>query len=128
MALGHRDSSFELAFIPVGENGHAAPMEPPALPTSDVPLLHLNSSDPLPAELPPSEIVEAQPAWQGESFAAQSLRLADEGAGRAPRSLWLEGDVLMCACPECAAPMSVRVWLMAADCWKCNIGIELSEA
>ena len=42
-------------------------------------------------------------------------------------SIWLEGDVLMCACPDCHAPMSIRLWLMVADCWKCGTGIELSE-
>src|SRR5262245_66385422 len=29
-------------------------------------------------------------------------------------TLWLDGDVLMCACPQCQAPMSVRLWLMVA--------------
>lgn len=46
---------------------------------------------------------------------------------RSPGTLWLEGDVLMCACPDCRAPMSIRLWLMIADCWKCGASIELSE-
>ena len=40
---------------------------------------------------------------------------------------WLEGDALMCACPDCRAPMSVRLWLMVADCWRCRTSIELTE-
>lgn len=128
MALGHHDSSFELAFIPLGDNGHAAPREPLALPPTDMLLLDLNSSEPLPADLPMLPALNDAPhVPQGESFAAQTLRHSAEGTGRAPGSLWLQGDVLMCMCPECSAPMSVRVWLMIADCWKCNTSIELSE-
>jgi len=41
---------------------------------------------------------------------------------------WLNGDVLMCACPDCGAPMTVRLWLMLADCWQCEASIELTEA
>lgn len=42
--------------------------------------------------------------------------------------IWLEGDVLMCACPDCHAPMSVRLWLLVADCWNCGTSIELTES
>jgi len=50
-------------------------------------------------------------------------------AAEEPQSgmFWLEGDVLMCTCPECRAPMSVRLWLMVADCWRCQTSIELTE-
>ena len=41
--------------------------------------------------------------------------------------IWLDGDVLMCACPDCHAPMSVRLWLLVADCWNCGTSIELTE-
>ncbi len=40
---------------------------------------------------------------------------------------WFQGDVLMCACPDCSAPMTVRLWLMVADCWRCETSIELTE-
>jgi hypothetical protein len=46
--------------------------------------------------------------------------------GPAP-GLWLDGDVLSCACPDCGAPMSIRLWLMVADCWACGTSIELTE-
>ena len=42
-------------------------------------------------------------------------------------AIWLNGDVLSCACPECGAPMSIRLWLMLADCFRCGASIELSE-
>ncbi|MEX0819094.1 MAG: hypothetical protein WD070_05865, partial [Pirellulaceae bacterium] len=48
-------------------------------------------------------------------------------SGLAPGQLWLNGGVLMCACPDCRAPMSIRFWLMIADCWQCGTSIELSE-
>ncbi len=40
--------------------------------------------------------------------------------------VWLSGNVVMCQCPECLAPVSVRLWLMIADCWACDSAIELS--
>lgn len=47
---------------------------------------------------------------------------------RTPRGFWLDGDSVMCACPDCHAPISIRLWLMVADCWKCGCSIEISEA
>ena len=47
---------------------------------------------------------------------------------RAPRDIWLDGDSVMCACPDCHAPMTIRLWLMMADCWNCGCSIELTEA
>lgn len=47
---------------------------------------------------------------------------------RAPREFWLNGSTVMCACPDCGAPISIRLWLMVADCWKCGLSIEISEA
>ena len=47
---------------------------------------------------------------------------------RAPRHFWLDGSSVMCACPDCHAPISIRLWLMVADCWQCGCSIELTEA
>jgi hypothetical protein len=47
---------------------------------------------------------------------------------RSPGEIWLDGNVILCACPDCRAPVSVRLWLMMADCWQCGASIELSEA
>lgn len=38
----------------------------------------------------------------------------------------LNGTVIGCACPECQGPMSVRLWLLTADCWRCGTSIELT--
>ena len=40
--------------------------------------------------------------------------------------VWLSGNVVMCGCPACDAPVSIRLWLMVADCWNCESAIELS--
>ncbi|MBI1900349.1 MAG: terpene cyclase/mutase family protein [Planctomycetia bacterium] len=58
----------------------------------------------------------AEPA-PGESGEFGSLRLR----------FWLDGEVLSCACPDCKSPMSIRLWLMTADCWRCGASIELTE-
>jgi len=39
----------------------------------------------------------------------------------------ISGEVIGCACPECGAPMTIRLWLMTADCWSCSISVELTE-
>ena len=41
--------------------------------------------------------------------------------------VWLDGDVLACGCPDCNAPMSIRLWLMLADCFRCGATVELTE-
>ena len=41
-------------------------------------------------------------------------------------AVWVQGNSVLCACPDCRAPMSVRLWLMVADCWKCGTSIELT--
>lgn len=47
---------------------------------------------------------------------------------RAPQEFWLDGETVMCACPDCGAPVSIRTWLLIADCWKCGCSIELTKA
>ena len=135
MAQAHHDSSFELTFLPIGgDDAHAPSGNGNGNGRSDkdrvteIPMLDLDSDGPLPTfeqerplpTLPP-------PGFDSPSLAAASLPQAKSNHGRAPGSLWLQGDVLMCPCPDCHAPMSVRVWLMVADCWKCGTSIELTE-
>src|SRR5437762_3968100 len=55
------------------------------------------------------------------------LDVDPDGSQRRPGEIWLDGNVILCACPDCKAPMSVRFWLMMADCWRCGTTIELSE-
>jgi hypothetical protein len=118
MSQADRHSDLLFDFGPKGLGGEAAPLDwvPAASRPFDsrvvdpLPTLDLNSSTPLPANLP---------------TAANGTPASTTPASRG--GFWLDGDVLMCTCPECRAPMSVRVWLMIADCWNCGVSIELSE-
>ncbi|MCA9247500.1 MAG: terpene cyclase/mutase family protein [Planctomycetales bacterium] len=38
----------------------------------------------------------------------------------------LNGEVFTLPCPTCRSPMSVRLWLMTADCWCCQQSIDLT--
>lgn len=84
--------------------------------TDPIPTFDLDSDEPLPP-LPAVVALDSATALD-TSLAAGSRPLGE---------MWLDGDVLMCACPDCGAPMSVRLWLLAADCWRCETSIELSE-
>jgi Squalene-hopene cyclase C-terminal domain len=80
-------------------------------PTTEIPSFSFSSTDPLPSNLPVHPLpVIAKPNTNTRKYA-----------------FWLDGNVLMCLCPECRAPMSVRLWLMVADCWSCGISIELND-
>jgi hypothetical protein len=39
----------------------------------------------------------------------------------------LDGQALICPCPDCGAPMAVRSWLLLAECWRCGTRIEISD-
>src|SRR5262245_5498707 len=55
-------------------------------------------------------------------------RASERRSAAARIQFWLAGETLMCACPDCRAPVSVRQWLMLADCWRCGASIELNES
>lgn len=39
----------------------------------------------------------------------------------------IKGNAVLCPCPDCTAPLTVRVWLGVADCWKCGCALELDQ-
>lgn len=41
--------------------------------------------------------------------------------------IWVSGNALLCSCPDCNAPMTIRTWLGFADCWRCPASIALTE-
>lgn len=41
--------------------------------------------------------------------------------------IYLAGSALLCSCPDCIAPMTIRIWLGLADCWRCQTSISLTE-
>ena len=124
----NRDSSLEFHFdphnAPLGavqmdseKHGFTAPAE---MPTFD-----LLSDSPLPA-------IPADPLPLLSTAGRPNLEPAARADGSAPskgdgKQFWFEGEVLMCACPDCSAPMAVRLWLMVADCWRCTTSIEMTE-
>src|SRR5262245_37711512 len=55
------------------------------------------------------------------------LRPEGRPGGAARGQFFLKGNVVTCACPDCGSPMTIRLWLMAADCWVCGSNVILSE-
>lgn len=133
-----QDSNLDFSMVPIERDGDvgafqnydsSGTLEPPA----EMRVFDLLSNDPLP-NLPdePYFLIQARfrvPAKQAQlpSRAAASPETVSRPAAAPEDSFWFEGDVLMCPCPDCRAPMSVRLWLMIADCWHCGTSIELSE-
>lgn len=79
-------------------------------PHLDLPLLDLNSR----AELP-KEWLNRKP------------RIVKPTTASLDDAVSIDSNSLLCPCPDCGAPMTVRHWLMLADCWACGISIELTE-
>jgi hypothetical protein len=85
--------------------------------------------------------LESKPASDARCGAAEldtvlvvSPRLAmnapvpsDSRVSAGTASFWVVEGAVLCACPDCRAPMSVRLWLGIADCWNCGAAIELTE-
>jgi hypothetical protein len=38
-----------------------------------------------------------------------------------------DGSALLGCCPDCGAPMTVRLWLGLADCWRCPASVVIDE-
>lgn len=94
-------------------------------PQPTTPVFDLNSTDPLPETPTAVRPTVAQDSALAPPPPSAPMRRPierDEEGG-----LWLNGDVLMCPCPDCQAPMTIRLWLMLADCWQCGTTIELTE-
>ncbi len=67
---------------------------------------------------PSAEAAEA--AFDADQTASHCI---ETSAGK----FWVQGDNILCGCPDCCAPMTVRVWLGLADCWQCNCSLELTQ-
>jgi hypothetical protein len=106
-SFGPGEVSFD--FLPLSAASDA-PL--PTVPVTPVPTFDLGSETPLPplSDLPPV------------------LPPSTNGSANGKRRFWLDGETVLCGCPDCRAPMSVRIWLMTADCWRCGLSIDLTEA
>jgi class 3 adenylate cyclase len=107
------DSSLDFRPLPDPGEGSGAAFGVPS--NEPLAVVDISSACPLP-EFP-------YPTVSSTAVAQVPLAAAEPPASP---MFWLDGDALMCACPECRAPMSVRLWLMVADCWRCQTSIELS--
>jgi len=122
MSQADHDSGLQLVF------GSWADAEQPAS-GNGIPVLDLTSDGPLPIDL--AEL-ESGPAGRGDgTFMAGPPAIVATVPEAEPAlkegQFWLQGEVVMCGCPDCGAPMSIRLWLMIADCWMCGTSIELNE-
>ena len=108
-------------FIRLDGKSETAPL--PAIP--ELSICDLNSQDPLPSELRRQSKSQTPPVHPNTAKSAGTSSRPSVSASS--ETIWRNGDVLMCACPDCQAPMSIRVWLMVADCWQCSLSIELTE-
>jgi len=112
MSVAGNQSSFDLLFEPIPESERPDFMVPaPGEGNWD------NLPDVGPTLAPFDFGGEEQPAV----VSPDGERIVGKGG------MVLDGDVLACPCPDCTAPMSIRTWLMVADCWRCDTAIELSE-
>ena len=77
--------------------------------SGELPMLDLNSAGPLPRE------------WlKNEPRFFEDRRKNTE-------SIPIDGMSHLCHCPDCSAPMTVRIWLRLADCWSCGTSMELAD-
>ncbi|MEE3369633.1 MAG: hypothetical protein VX346_09855, partial [Planctomycetota bacterium] len=84
---------------------------------ADPPVVSLDSHQPLSTELAASVIHEQR----------SDVVLERQQKAGGPNAIWFDGSTLLCGCPECHAPMSIRLWLAVADCWQCETSIQLTE-
>jgi hypothetical protein len=85
-------------------------------------------------ERPVSTRPRAQPQAQATGFPYLSGSTIDVSENSTHhieidgRKFWLSGSTVMCSCPDCNAPMTIRLWLRLADCWRCEASVGMSRA
>ena len=40
----------------------------------------------------------------------------------------IDDNISICSCPNCHAPITIRNWLIVADCWACQTSVRIAEA
>ncbi len=86
-----------------------------------IPLSGLGSPLNAPTDQSADDVETAGQTKSGRVFKGRLTQLIETQDG----PVWIQGNVVMCGCPDCEAPISVRLWLMIADCWNCQTAIEL---
>ena len=94
----------------------------PAPPSTTAPIVQINLNDVAGPNGTPGEAHGFL-----ESNAVDPTQTATHRIKCKSGDIWLSGNAFLCACPDCEAPMTVRVWLRLADCWRCESSITLTE-
>ena len=108
------DPGDPIPVLSIHENGPLSIVEHPGVGGMQ-PILDLKDS----VEIPPLGVGDDDEALDVQSCATQTIETSS-GA------IWVQGTAILCSCPSCQAPMTVRLWLMVADCWNCETSIELT--
>jgi hypothetical protein len=102
--------------------------------SAEVVFLALDSVEPLPpidSVTPPQLSLEInnREAFRSSGFIEDEIGTQFDAhcIETATGKIWVQGDCVLCPCPDCHAPMSVRFWLMIADCWQCGASVELTQ-
>ena len=92
--------------------------------SAEVPLFDFNSDGPFP-------VLDTSSADLENSVAAASPEtssISDSANLIAPtETTQIDDNISICSCPNCHAPISVRNWLLVADCWACHTSIKIAE-
>jgi hypothetical protein len=112
------------SFNLVPMTGPAAQADP-----TDIPFFSFGADTPLPSpELHPLILYPTADMRQPDAIEAINPETIAVNPHQPMRfdNDWLDGDSLTYRCPECASPISIRHWLMVADCWNCQAAVLLS--
>ena len=91
-------------------------------PQPDVPSVNISEPDKA------SKVARAQTDEQAEQTSdLDPVETATHCVETSAGKFWFRGNSLLCACPDCAAPMTVRTWIGLADCWRCDCSMQLSQ-
>lgn len=102
----------------------AAPDVDQLSPAVEVPLFDFNSDQPLPVLDTSPDL----PDLTVEPDTSQTASLTDNvDLSTSSGTIQIDENISICSCPNCHAPISVRNWLMVADCWSCHTSIRIAE-
>ena len=91
---------------------------------TSIPVTHLGASDDAKAKLN-----QNGPSAGASNNDSRNIEATQHHRVTTPDGdVWIHGNTLLCACPDCNAPMTIRLWLELADCWRCSASMQLSEA
>ncbi|MFP6669916.1 MAG: hypothetical protein VB857_00755, partial [Pirellulaceae bacterium] len=117
------NSEFFIELIPLD---HSSSLDVDSLSQSvEIPLFDFNATGPLP-------VLDTSLASPDTALtpAVSKTSSIDDGAvlNSASEAMEIDNDISICSCPKCQAPVSIRNWLMVADCWACGTSIKIGSA